>query len=70
MQSKKRKNYLPVDASAEEKLVEEIRHELNLSRYEDEDIKADKIFTETLRRLSEADRLQIFLFCAKRGRID
>lgn len=67
MQQSKTKNYVPVDASSEEVMVAEIRKELNLSRYLDEDIKRDAVFTAVMRELDEEARLKILLCCVRRG---
>lgn len=67
MQHHKTKNYVPVDASAEEVFVAQVRKELNLSRYEKEDIKNDKVFAAVLSELDEKGRLEILLHCVLRG---
>lgn len=67
MQYHKTKNYVSVDASAEEVFVAEVRKELNLNRYEPDDIKRDKVFVAVMSELDEQERLQILLHCALRG---
>jgi transcriptional regulator NrdR family protein len=67
MQYHKTKNYVPVDASAEELFVAEVRKELKLNRYLSEDVKSDAVFTAVMRELSEEERVRVLLFCALRG---